>query len=159
MKELSRLLSLAVCMLCALSLCNSCGLGIPEDPEFPSYVSYTVSGDVLTLTSGPEQLLEDVKAWLKDNAIYIEVQANYSTGEASEFATHDAAALKKYQEQYIPKFNAYLADLRTKLASGAYGDVDVVKITFCTYAKREQGKDNTLAYAQHDFVYPVAGEQ
>lgn len=152
-------MSLAVCMLCALSLCNSCGFGIPEDPEFPSFVSYTISGDVLTLSSGPEQLLDDVKAWLKDNAIYIEVKANYSTGEASEFATHDADAVKKYEEQYIPKFNAYLADLRTKLASGAYGDVDVVKITFCTYAMRVQGKDNTLAYDQHEFSYPAAGEQ
>ena len=146
-------------MLCAFSLCNSCGLGIPEDPEFPSYVSYSISGDVLAMTSCPEQLLDDVKAWLKDNAIYLEVKANYSTGEASEFANLDADAVKKYEEQYIPKFNAYLADLRTKLASGAYGDVDVVKITFCTYAMRVQGKDNTLAYDQHEFSYPAAGEQ
>lgn len=144
-------------MLLALSLCNSCG--IPEDPEFPSFVSYTVSGDVISITSDSEELLTDINAWLKANAIYIDVRMNYSTGEASEFADHDAEAVKKYEQQYIPKFNAYLTDLRAKLASGVYGEIDVVKITFCTYAKREQGKQNTLAYDQHEFTYPSAVEQ
>ena len=154
MKKISRVLSLAVCMLFALSLCNSCRLGTPEDPDFPSYVSYSITGDVLSSNDATDQLRSDVKAWLKDNAIYLEEQVNYSTGDASEFAKTDQEAIKKYENQYMPKFRNFLNSLSDKLNSGTYGKVTGVKITFCTYARREQGKENTLVYEQHEFIYP-----
>lgn len=145
---------LAVCMLFALSLCNSCGFSTPEDPDFPSYVSYSITGDVLSSEAASDQLLADVKAWLKDNAIYFEEQVDYSTGEASEFAKTDQGAIKRYEDVYMPKFRNYLNSLRDKLSNGTYGKVTGVKILFCTYARREQGKENTLAYEQHEFIYP-----
>ena len=149
-----RFLPIAMCLMLFMAVNNSCGLGLPKDPEFPSYVSYSISGDVLSLT-GPDQLLRDVRAWLSENAIYIESRVDYSTGDPSEFVQTDAAAIKRYQEEYIPKFKAYLNELNATIARGTYGAVDAVKITFCTYARREQGQQNTLKYEQYEFSYPV----
>ena len=151
MKKYYRFLSLAVVLLIVMALCNSCDR--PEDPEFPSYVSYNISGDILSY-NGPEQMLPDIKAWLRDNDLSYDTKWNYSTGEASEFTEADAEAVKKYQQQYLPKFRTYLNELYAKIDAGTYGKLDNVKIVFCTYASRTQGKQNTLAYDQFEFSYP-----
>ena len=155
MKQIFRFLSLAVCALFVMVVCHSCDR--PEDPEFTSYVTYNISGNELTF-DGPEQLLPDIKAWFKDNVISYDVKLSYSTGEASEFTASDEAAVKKYDQEYMPKFRAFMNDLRSKLSSGAYGKLENVKITFCTYASRVQGKQNTLKYEQHEFSYPSSEE-
>lgn len=156
MKKYYRFLSLAVILLIVMALCNSCDR--PEDPEFPSFVSYNITGDILS-DNVPEQMLPDIKAWLRANDMSYDTEVNYSTGDASEFAESDAVALNKYQQQYLPKFRAYLNELYAKIAAGTYGKLDNVKITFCTYASRTQGKQNTLAYDQFELVYPSADLQ
>lgn len=156
MKKTYRYLSMAVCVLFVMALCNSCDR--PEDPEFPSYVTYNITGDILYY-DGPDQLLPDIKAWLRANDLSYDAQLNYTTGEASEFVETDAGAVRKYEEQYLPKFRTYLNELYAKIANGTYGKQESVKIIFCTYASRTQGKQNTLAYDQHEFSYPSAAVQ
>ena len=156
MKEYYRFFSLAVAILFVMALCNSCDR--PEDPEFPSFVSYHITGDILSY-DGPEQMLPDIKAWLRANDLSYDTKLDYSTGDASEFTESDIEAVKKYQQQYLPKFRTYLNELHAKIDAGTYGKLDNVKITFCTYASRTQGKQNTLAYDQHEFSYPSANLQ
>lgn len=156
MKKFYRFLSLTGVLLIVLALCNSCDR--PEDPEFPSFVSYNITGDVLSY-DGPEQMLPDIKAWLRTNDMSYDTKANYSTGEPSEFTETDAEAVNKYQQQYLPKFMTYMNELYAKIDAGTYGKLDKVKITFCTYASRTQGKQNTLAYDQFEFSYPSADLQ
>ena len=156
MKKFYRFLSLAVAILIVMALCNSCDR--PADPEFPSFVSYHITGDILYY-DGPEQMLPDIKAWLRANDMSYDKEVNYSTGDASEFTETDAEAVKKYQQQYLPKFRTYLNELYAKIDAGTYGKLGNVKITFCTYASRTQGKQNTLAYDQFEFSYPSANLQ
>ena len=130
----------------------SCEFDDSPEPDHPLYVTYTISagyGEYL----GPDSLFLEVKDWIKANQKVYDVKLNYKTGEASEFANQDAAAIKNYEE-FVPKFKAYLAQLKTKLAAGEYLDANTVSVTFYTYAARTQGQDGTLRYEQFDFTYP-----
>ena len=90
---------------------SSCGLGGKEDPEYPLYVSYVISAGE-TSFEGPEQLLIDIKAWINDNQIAYDRKVNYSSGASSEFETTDAEAIDKFDTEFIPKFNAYLGQIK-----------------------------------------------
>ncbi len=158
MKRFHQLLMTATCLLLVMISNSSCGLNPPEDPDHPLYVTYTISGEVISF-EGPDQLLLDVRAWLKANSIANDVKVSYSTGDLSEFAATDADAVKKYENEFLPKVKEYLKELNTKLSAGTYGKVEQVKMILCTYASRKQGEQGTLKYEQHEYSYPTAAEQ
>ncbi|MBR5726494.1 MAG: hypothetical protein IKX56_07160 [Muribaculaceae bacterium] len=159
MKRIFQYISMAACLLLVVTSFISCGklFNTPEDPEHPIYVTYTISGSEVSF-AGPDQLLIDIKAWFKANTKAYDVQVNYTTGDPSEFTKTDEEAVKKYENEFLPKFNAYLNDLKTKIASGTYGKVEQVKMTLCTYAARSQGQQGTLKYDQYEFSLPLAEE-
>ena len=137
---------------------SSCDLGDKPDPEFPLYVSYVISAGEVSF-EGPEQLLIDIKAWINDNQIAYDEKVNYSSGAASEFATTDAKAIKKFDEEFMPKFNAYLEQVRNNLSTGTYGKNPSVKASFGVYAARRQGENRDLKYAIVDLTYPSGSAQ
>lgn len=146
------------CFIIAATTLSSCDLSTPPDPEFPLYVTYTISASEDTYT-GPDQLLLDIKSWIDENQIVYDEKANYTTGDASEFATTDAAAIKKYEEEFVPKFTAYLEQAKGKLSSGTYGSAATVNATFQVYASRAQGEGRNLKYDIITFVYPSSSAQ
>ena len=132
---------------------SSCGLGGKEDPEYPLFVSYSISAGEVSF-EGPEELLKDIKSWINTNQIAFDRKVNYSSGAASEFETTDAEAIKKFDEEFMPKFVAYLNEVKNKLASGTYGDSPTVKASFGVYASRGQGENRSIKYEVVNLVYP-----
>ncbi len=140
------------CMVMAAIALYSCEWDTSEDADFPLYVTYSITADY-RIEVGPDSLFEDVKKWIRANQKVYDVRVNYTTGEASEFATQDAAAIKHY-EDFVPKFKAYLVELKAKIAAGEYQDANEVRAKFFTYAARVQGQNGTLRYDEYEFVYP-----
>lgn len=157
MKKIHKLLLLLACLLLAGTTFLSCELDSSDDPEHPLYVSYSISGNDVSFT-GPDQVLKDVKAWYKANSIIYDTQVNYSSGKVEEFVESDTEAVNKYENVFMPKFRAFLTELRGKLANGSYGSGVQVKMTLSTYASRAQGEQGTLKYEQTEFYYPTANE-
>ncbi len=139
-------------LLTVIGMASSCDINMHEDPDHPSYVTYTISAGEISF-SGPDQLLLDIQAWIKSNQISYDTQVSYTTGEASEFARTDAEAVKRYEE-FLPKFRAYLDHVDAELARGTYGNVEQVKATFYVFASRAQGKGNDIRYEHIEFSYP-----
>lgn len=137
---------------------SSCGLGGKEDPEYPLYVSYSISAGEVSF-EGPEELLIDIKSWINTNQIAFDRKVNYSSGSISEFETTDAEAIKKFDEEFMPKFVAYLDEVKRKLASGTYGDNPTVKASFGVYASRGQGQNRSLKYQIVNLTYPSGSAQ
>ena len=94
-------------------------------------------------------------AWVKANSIIYDTNVNYTSGEASEFTTTDAEAATKYENEFVPKFKAYLNEVKSKLATGAYGRDVEVRASFYTFANRAQGKQGDLKYEHIEFIYPA----
>ena len=63
------------CFIIAATTLSSCDLSTPPDPEFPLYVTYTISASEGTYT-GPDQLLLDIKSWIDENQIVYDEKAN-----------------------------------------------------------------------------------
>jgi len=152
-----------LCVILALTaVFTSCELDDSPEPDHPLYVTYSISADNMSF-DGPEQLLLDIKSWIKTNQVVYDKQVSYTTGEASEFAKTDAEAVKKYEE-FLPKFIAYLDEVKKKLAANAYRDdpswtSGKVTATFYAWASRTQGQDGHLKYEQLEFVYPEPDSQ
>lgn len=153
MKRIHAFALLILSLLTITGLTSSCEFNSHEDPDHPLYVEYTISAGNLSF-SGPQQLLLYIQNWIKENQIVYVKQVNYSTGDASEFSTTDAEAIKKYEE-FLPKFKALFNKLDQELAKGTYGKENInVNAIFYVFAKRAQGKDGNLKYDQLDYVYP-----
>jgi hypothetical protein len=153
MKTLQKNLLLLGCLILAAMSFNSCEFNHIPDPEHPTFVSYTISATNDGF-NGPDQLLADIHAWIKDNQLVYDIEVGYSTGEKSEFTKPDNEAIIKY-EQFVSKFRAYLSDQKAKLAAGKYGNIThPISATFNVFAKRFQGQEGTLKYEQIDFHYP-----
>lgn len=153
MKTLQRKLLFLGCLILAVMSFDSCEFNNIPDPEHPTYVSYTISAGSLSFT-GPDQVLADIRSWIKENQLVYDVEVNYSTGEKSEFTKPDNEAIIKY-EKFVPKFKAYLSELKTKLDAGKYGNIEhPITAIFYVSAVRTQGQDGTLKYDQIDFHYP-----
>lgn len=132
---------------------TSCEWDTSPEYDHPLYVTYSITAGIVSY-DGPEALLLDFQSWVKENQNIYDKQVNYSKGEASEFAKADAEAIKKYEE-FAPKFQAYLADLKKRLEGGAYSE-DItggVTATFFTSAARTQGESGHLKYDQIEFTY------
>ena len=143
-----------VCMLMLARLTTSCDWDTSPEYDHPLYVTYTITASALSF-DGPEQMLLDIQAWIKENQEAYDKQVNYKTGEASEFSKTDAEAIKKYEE-FVPKFKAYLDEMKKKLDGGAYND-DIsgdIRALFNVYAARTQGEGGNLKYDQIEFRYP-----
>ena len=153
MKAIQKLSMLLVCLMLSLATFTSCEWDDSPEPEHPLYVTYTITAGTIQYT-GPELLLPEIQAWIKANQIVYDKGVNYSTGDASEFAKTDAEAIKKYNDEFSPKFKAYLKELDSKLAGGTYGDNATVNATFYMAASRTQGQDGNLAYEEIQYVYP-----
>ena len=140
-------------MMIVSAVFTSCEWDTSQDPEHPLYVSYTISASAAEFV-GPQLLLQDINAWIKENQLVYDKAVNYSTGEASEFTKTDAQAVSEY-EIFLPKFRAYLDEIKTQIAAGKYGEItDPVTAIFAVYAKRTQGKEGNLKYDQIKFSYP-----
>ena len=157
MKRIHKLLLLLACAVLAGTAFLSCEIDSADDPEHPLYVTYTISGDEVSF-SGPNELINDIKAWYKANSIAYDTQVNYTSGKAEEFAKTDSIALDKYNKTFMPKFNNFLSELRQKLSSGTYGTGVEVRMTLSTFAARMQGEQKTLKYEQFEFCYPETAE-
>lgn len=154
-KKMKRIYQCAIaftCLIMASVAFNSCEWDTSEDADFPLYVTYTISADY-RVHVGPDSLFMDIKQWIRANQKAYDVKVNYSTGDPSEFTTTDAAAISHY-EDFVPKFKAYLEEVKAKLAAGKYMDAHEVSATFCTYAARVQGQNGTLRYEEFEFTYP-----
>ena len=155
MKKIAKFYMMLSCLILAVASFTSCEWDKSPEYDHPSYVTYSISSDVLSF-EGPDQLLNDILAWIKENRIDYDKEVSYSTGEASEFAKADAEAIKKYNDEYVPKFKSYLAELRKKLELGTFGKLanGKVRILFCTSAGSAQGEGGHLKYEQYEFNYP-----
>lgn len=154
MKFLEKISLRLVCMLMLAGLTTSCDWDTSPEYDHPLYVTYTITASALSF-NGPEQMLNDIQTWVKENQEAYDRQVNYKTGDASEFSKTDAEAVKKYEE-FVPKFKAYLDEMKKKLDGGAYKD-DIsgdIKAIFTTYAARAQGEGGNLKYDQIEFSYP-----
>jgi hypothetical protein len=153
MKKIYTLALLLISLIAVAGITASCEFDVHEDPDYPLFVTYTISAGEVSF-SGPEQLSADIQKWIHDNQVVYDRSVKYSTGEASEFATADAEAAKKFDE-FKPKFMAFLEEVKTSLAKGVYGDeFKQVKATFYVFASRAQGNDRDLKYEHIEFVYP-----
>lgn len=155
MKILKRFLPILIVLtLAGITSCDWEKLDRSPEPEHPLYVTYTISASSLEF-AGPDQLLIDIQTWIKTNQIAYDKQVNYKSGEASEFSKTDAEAVKKYEE-FVPKFRAYLEEVKKKLATGTYGELTngSVSALFSVYAARTQGEGGNLKYDQIKFTYP-----
>ena len=152
MKQIYKYAIALVCILMASVSFTACEFDSSPEYDHPLYVTYTISASDVEF-NGPDQLLIDILAWIKANSVIYDVKVNYSNGSASEFAEQDADARKKYDE-FVPKFNAYLDEVRSKLTSGTYGSGVSVNAKFATYANRTQGESGHLKYEEISFVYP-----
>lgn len=152
MKTFQKLSVLLVCL--ALSLMSMECDNSPE-PDHVKYVSYQVSAELDAASySGPKNLSNDIKAWVEKNEFYKDVQFDYNTGAASEFAALDAQYIKEY-EPFKKKFTEYLEnDIRGRLAKNGYGKDVKVNATFRLFAERGQGQDRVLKSETVTFTYP-----
>ena len=157
MKQIFNYALALVCMIITSTAFTSCEWDTSPEPDHPMYVTYTLSAGCVSF-SGPDQLLDDIEMWVKTNSIAYDTPVNYSSGDASEFTTSDAEAVKRYNNEFLPKFKSYLNEMNSKLASGAYGKGISVKATFYTYAKRGQGQQRDLKYDQFEYSYPAHTE-
>ena len=157
MKQIYKYALIVICLMLASSSFISCEFDTSPEYDHPLYVTYSITADDLSF-DGPDELLVDILAWIKENSLNYDEKVNYSTGAASEFAKEDAEAISKY-EVFVPKFHAYLAEVSRKLASGTYGNGAVVSAVFCTYAKRVQGEGGNLKYDEFNFSYPSSTAQ
>lgn len=156
MKTLERNLLFLGCLILAVLSFNSCEFNHIPDPEHPTYVSYTISAGSLSY-NGPDQVLADIKSWIRDNQDVYDVEVHYSTGEKSEFTKHDNEAIIRY-EKFVTKFKAYLDELKSNLSAGKYGKIDhAISATFFVSAVRAQGQEGTLKYDQIEFHFPEVG--
>lgn len=158
MKQISNWVFSMVCFLLATTMVSSCDLHTPDDPEYPLYVTYTISAGEASF-NGPEQLLIDIKSWIDNNQIVYDQKVNYSTGAVEEFTTTDAEAAKKYEDEFLPKFKAYLDQVKSKLANGTYGENVTVDATFYVFASRTQGDGGNIKYDTIKLVYPSSSAQ
>lgn len=152
MKKLYTLIALLLASVLLTTVNSSCEFDTSDEPDFPVYVSYSVTAGYLNY-NGPQELINDFEAWVTENNSIYDTRLSYTTGEASEFAKTDAEAIQKY-DAFVAKFRVFLDEAKSKLASGHYGSISNVTATFCTYAARIQGKDNHLRYEEYEFVYP-----
>ena len=157
MNTLHRIAILMACLILSATAFTSCEWDTSSEPEHPLYATYSITAGNIEFT-GPELLLPEMLAWIKANQIIYDIQVNYTTGEASEFTKTDAEAVNKYEKEFLPKFKAYLKEVQSKLASGAYDKGTTVNATFYTSATRTQGKGNTLKYEEFKLVYPDVSE-
>lgn len=152
MKSFIKITFLVASMI-MVSMFSSCDWDTSPEYDHPLYVTYTITAEPLEF-NGPEQLLVDMKSWIKANHIIYDKEVNYSTGEASEFAKTDADAIAKYNT-FLPQFRAYLEEVKGKLAAGTYGKVETpIRALFYVSAVRTQGQEGTLKYDQIEFTYP-----
>ena len=154
MKISNKITLLLASVLLVMTANTSCEFGDDVEPDHPSYVTYTISASSVSF-DGPDQLLLDINYWIRQNQIVYDTQVSYKSGEASEFTKTDTEAIKKYENDFVPKFRSYLLELKTKLDAGTYGTGGKrVLFTFAIFAKRAQGKDGTLKYDEITFNYP-----
>lgn len=153
MKKIYNLSLLTVCLILAIATFSACEFDTSPEPDYPSYVTYTISvGN--TEFSGPEELLTDIDLWIKNNQIIYDTAAKYSSGAPSEFSQQDAEAVKKYDE-FVPKVKAYFEEVKGKIAAKAYGDdVNSVNGTFYVFVSRGQGQGRDLKSETIRLVYP-----
>ncbi len=158
MKRIYTIAMLLMGLLTIVGVAMSCGIddiSSHEDPEHPLFVSYAITaGVVSTSEETSPQLMRNILKWIQENQKVYDRQVNYKTGEASEFATTDAEAIRNYEE-FVPKFKAYLNKISEDLANGTYGKEITVNARFQVYAKRSQGENGTLMYEEFDYVYPT----
>lgn len=140
------------CLVLAISTFTACDWDTSPEYDHPTYVTYTISASNDQF-EGPEQVLSDIQVWLDKNQMAYDVKLDYKTGEASEFANADTEALKKYGE-FKPKFQAFLNEMSSKIASGTYGKDAKVNARFNVYVYRAQGQDRTLKSEFIHWSYP-----
>ncbi len=157
MKTFSKLFMLLACLTLAVSTFTSCEFDTSPEPEHPLYVTYTISAGTV-LFEGPDLLLAEIQAWIKSNQVVYDKSVKYSTGEASEFTKTDTEAIKKYSDDFLPKFKNYLKDLSSRLAAGDYGDNVKVNAVFYVTAHRTQGYEGSLRYEEIKYAFPTASE-
>lgn len=153
MKRIFTLAFVFFSLLITAGVISSCDFDVHEDPDYPLYVEYTISAGDISF-SGPEQLKIDNQAWIDKNRIVYTKHVNYKTGDPSEFTTTDNEAIKKYQEEFLPKFKAHLQQVTAELDKGTYGKNVQVKATFYVFAKRGQGQGGDLKYEHIEYTYP-----
>jgi len=158
MKNLYRLSLLITCFVIACTVVSSCGLDTPEDPDFPLYVTYNISVEVEDF-NGSNQLLADINKWVETNKFAYDEKVNYTTGAPEEFAESDKKAIEEKYDVFVPKFKAFLEEIKSKLANGTYGDHKQVKARFLVYCSRMQGQGKLLASEVIDFVYPSSSAE
>ena len=155
MKLLHKTSLLLATLLLSIAAFTACDWDNSPEPEFPTMVTYMISASY-TEYVGPDELLTDILAWIKENKTGYAANANYTTGAKSEFVTQDAEAAKK-MDAFLEKFKNYLENtIKPALAAGTYGDNPHVDGKFYTFAMREQGEDRTVKTASVFLVYPDA---
>lgn len=153
MKKIYNLFLLTICLILATATFTACEFDTSPEPDYPSYVTYTISVGYTTF-EGSELVLTDIETWIKNNQIIYDTPAKYSTGAPSEFSQQDAEAVKKYDE-FVPKAKAFFEEVRGKLNVKAYGsDVNSVKGTFYVFVTRGQGDGRDLKSETINLVYP-----
>ena len=152
MKSLKNLFALIACAMLAVTAFTGCEWDDSPEPDHPLYVTYTISASVSDFT-GSDALLLDINKWIKANQKIYDKQVNYSTGAASEFAQTDADAIKIY-ESFVPKFKAYLEEVRGQLAKGVYEPDSKTNASFYVYAARTQGEGGNIKTELVTLVYP-----
>lgn len=153
MKRIQKSLLVLACAVLSMTAFLSCEFGDRTDPDHPLFVSYTISVSYEQY-NGPEELLTEIKSWIEQNSVIYDTEVSYSTGAPEEFTRSDNEAIQKY-EQFVPKFKAYLNEITTKLANGAYGSGANVKADFYVFAVRGQGQGRDLRSEHMSYVYPV----
>lgn len=154
MKSIQRLSALFILLVLSLT---SCDWDNSPEPPHPTFISYNISAWLDEGYVGPVNLATDINAWIKEHSITYDKKVNYSTGDASEFKTTDAEALKNY-DTFKANFTKFLAEIKDKLSQGAYKTPNEtalkVNATFYTFAERQQGNDNLLKSEKVVFTYP-----
>ena len=154
MKKFYSISLLLACIILSVVSFASCEFDTSGEPDHPTYATYVISAGCHEF-NGSNQVLKDINTWIKDNTIYYMEEVNYSTGAPEEFAKSDAAAIKQYEEVFIPKFKAYLEDVKKKFAAGAYEDAGSSVIgKFYVFVSREQGQNKDLKSESVDLIYP-----
>lgn len=151
---MKKLFFMSLMLISSLMAFNSCEFDDSPEPDYPSYVTYTISAHY-TQYSGPDQLLADIMTWVKANEDIYDTPARYSTGAASEFAKPDAEAIQRYNA-FLNKFKAYMEEMRHEVDKGTYGPNIQVNGQFYVFAARTQGQDGNLKSETVPLVYPTS---
>ena len=130
MKKIYRLSLLTICFLLSMTALTSCEFDTSPEPDYPKYVTYTISVGH-TSYSGPDAFLSDIM----------------------KFTQQDAEAVQKYNA-FVPKVKAYFEEMRGKLNNKVYGDSPKVNGTFYVFVTRGQGQGRDLKSETITFVYP-----